>query len=78
MVDTLPRVARSARSDGSAEFFQSALARLSPNRRVIGWTVALHSHLEAHANSPHLKAFRSLADEILDRAVEVAKWKMLR
>ena len=35
------------------------------------------AHLEAHANSPHLRAFRNAADEILDGAVEVTKWRML-
>lgn len=35
------------------------------------------SHLEAHANSAHLRAFRKMADEIIDGPVEVTKWRML-
>lgn len=35
------------------------------------------SHLEAHANSEHLGAFRKMGDEILDGPVEVTKWRML-
>jgi len=35
------------------------------------------SHLEAHANSAHLRAFRKMADEILDGPVEITKWRML-
>ncbi len=35
------------------------------------------SHLESHANSPHLKALRSIADEILERPIEITKWRML-
>ena len=35
------------------------------------------SHLEAHANSAHLRTFRKMADEILDGPVEITKWRML-
>jgi quinol monooxygenase YgiN len=35
------------------------------------------SHLEEHANSGHLRAFRKMADEILDGPVEITKWRML-
>jgi len=36
------------------------------------------SDLETHANSAHLRAFRKMADEILDGPVEITKWRMLR
>ena len=35
------------------------------------------SHLEAHANSAHLRAFRKVADEILDGPIEITKWRIL-
>jgi len=35
------------------------------------------SHLEAHANSAHLRTFRKMADEILDGPIEITKWRML-
>jgi len=54
----------------------STIPASRPNRRVIELDGCLHSDLDAHANSPHLKVFRSIADEILDRAVDVTKWRM--
>ena len=48
-----------------------------PRQFVFYENWASESHLEAHANSPHLRAFRNLANEILDNAVEVTKWRML-
>lgn len=33
--------------------------------------------LDAHAKSPHIQAFRQLAAEILDSAVEITKWKKI-
>lgn len=35
------------------------------------------SHLEGHANSAHLRAFRKMAGEILDGPIEITKWRML-
>ena len=35
------------------------------------------SDLEAHANSAYLRAFRKMADEILDGPIEITKWRML-
>ena len=33
------------------------------------------AHLEAHARSAHIQAFRKLAEEILAEPVEITKWK---
>lgn len=48
-----------------------------PKQFVFYENWASESHLEAHANSPHLRTFRNFANEILDGAVEVTKWTML-
>jgi quinol monooxygenase YgiN len=34
-------------------------------------------HLEAHARSAHIQAFRKLAEEILAEPVEITKWKLI-
>ena len=33
------------------------------------------SHLDAHAQSAHIQAFRKLAPELLDGPVEITRWK---
>ncbi|MGH9866165.1 MAG: putative quinol monooxygenase [Candidatus Acidiferrales bacterium] len=53
------------------------VSRDDPRRFVFYENWASESHLEAHANSTHLLAFRKVADEILDGQVELTKWRML-
>ncbi|HVA17908.1 MAG TPA: putative quinol monooxygenase [Candidatus Dormibacteraeota bacterium] len=48
-----------------------------PRQFVFYENWASESHLEAHANSAHLRAFQNIADEILERPVEITKWRML-
>ncbi|MGB7024173.1 MAG: putative quinol monooxygenase [Candidatus Acidiferrales bacterium] len=48
-----------------------------PRRFVFYENWMSESHLEAHGNSAHLRAFRKMAEEILDGPVEITKWRML-
>ena len=48
-----------------------------PRQFVFYENWASESRLEAHENSAHLRAFRGLAEEILDGPVELTKWRML-
>lgn len=32
------------------------------------------AHLDAHAGSPHIQAFRAVAPEILDGPVDISRW----
>jgi len=48
-----------------------------PRQFVFYENWASESHLQAHANSAHLRAFRNIANEILERPVEITKWSTL-
>ncbi len=45
-----------------------------PSRFVFYENWASAAHLDAHGRSPHLRAFRALAPEILDGATELTPW----